>query len=164
MNISPQLAGVATAATTRVSANGANNVRSAATNGATQTAPAASASSTNTDAGPAARVTISNKARAQLKAAGVSPNEIAKINLNDKNAVARAIQKARMSRGKPIASASNATNAGAATAKPQQLTAAGPSSGVTKPDTQTEDAPLGDDADNTDLTGGDAAETPRKSA
>jgi hypothetical protein len=40
------------------------------------------------DSSPAAKVTISNKARAALRAAGASPNDIAKVDLADKNAVA----------------------------------------------------------------------------
>jgi hypothetical protein len=60
--------------------------------------------------GPAAKVAISNKARATLRAAGMSPSDIAQVNLTDKNAVARALQKARMNHGKLHASTTSAAN------------------------------------------------------
>lgn len=73
------------------------------------TAQTASSPTAPTDAGPAAKVTISNKARAALRAAGATPNDISKVNLSDKNAVARAVQKARMSHSTSVANANNTT-------------------------------------------------------
>ncbi|HEY5961143.1 MAG TPA: hypothetical protein VIV60_31515 [Polyangiaceae bacterium] len=163
MNISAQLAGVAAATAARVSANSVNDARSNATNpgrGA-QGGSATNANVTATaDAGPAARVTISNKARAQLRAAGVSPNEIAKVNLTDKNAVARAIQKARMARGKPSANTSSATSNAANTSKAQVAVA--PANGIGKLGTGDNDAALeGDDTEEVSATGFEAVTAKR---
>jgi hypothetical protein len=72
-------------------------------------AQTASSPTPPTDAGPAAKVAISNKARAALRAAGATPGDISKVNLNDKNAVARAVQKARLSHSTSVANANNTT-------------------------------------------------------
>lgn len=62
----------------------------------------AGASGSGPDSAAATKVTISNKFRVALRAAGVSANEIIRINLNDKAAVAAAIQKARLAHSKPV--------------------------------------------------------------
>ncbi len=91
------------AASSRQASETDTNKASSSAASATSTASAA------TDPGPAARVAISSKARAALRAAGVPSNEIARINLSDKNAVARAIQRARMARGQPTAAKASAS-------------------------------------------------------
>jgi hypothetical protein len=47
------------------------------------------------DPGPPTRVSISQQARAQLRAAGVPPADMATINLLDAGAVTHAVQRAR---------------------------------------------------------------------
>lgn len=64
-------------------------------------APATSAKTTKAteqarkDPGPAATVDISNEARNRLRQAGAASADIAKVNLKDRGAVDRAVQKAR---------------------------------------------------------------------
>jgi len=82
-----------TAARTNTRATSAAEAKATNTSNSTESAVSKSPSS---GAGPAATVSISNDARTKLRAAGVSTNEIARINLKDKNAVNRAIQRARM--------------------------------------------------------------------
>jgi hypothetical protein len=118
MRISSDVAGanLDSAVRTRGRGNsGARATQSAEANGVsaatqTPTTQAAQTSKGSTDAGPAATVTISNKARVALRAAGATPTEISRVNLSDKYAVQRAIQKARMSRAKAGANASGSTN------------------------------------------------------
>jgi len=66
-----------------------------------------------TGAGPASTVTISNDARNALRTAGVPASEISRINLKDKGAVARAIQRARMTRGQHSTTGAKASGNGA---------------------------------------------------
>jgi len=64
-------------------------------------------------AGPASTVTISSDARNALRTAGVSANEISHINLKDKGAVARAIQRAKMTRAQHSANGAKSSGKGA---------------------------------------------------
>ena len=82
-------------------------------NGADANAPPAKAPPKQADSNQAATVEISNQARAALRAAGASQNDIARVNLTDKNSVTRAIQRARLSHGKPAAKPPSAANSNA---------------------------------------------------
>jgi len=115
MNITAGAAKIAADASLRndqVASTGANS-RTAALDAAAPDQPSSATQRTGaqakTDAGPAAKVTISSKARAAMKAAGVDQTEIARTNLADKNAVSRAIQRARASHGKPAPTAAKAS-------------------------------------------------------
>ncbi len=121
MNIHSTAATVGRDADIRSNASSTKESQSA-TDGASSSKTAKAGSNATSSAGPAATVSISSDARTLLRQAGVSQSDISRINLKDKNAVMRAIQRARMQHGqqanagKPGAAASDASakNANAA--------------------------------------------------
>ena len=122
MNISATLASNTNEPNIRAKTTSANS-SSKTTKASAPTANSGPSTASGTNGiGPAATVTISSDARNTLRAAGVPANEIARINLKDKAAVSRAIQRARMSRGQrtgttaksPGANGANPANANTA--------------------------------------------------
>jgi len=108
MNVSTLSANVPNASDSKT--NGASAPSSTSSVGIGNTAGATPAVQSSQGIGPAATVSISGSARSAMRAAGVPQAEMAKVNVNDKNAVNRAIRLAKASHGQKSVSATAATS------------------------------------------------------
>lgn len=94
MNVSSLTGSVSNASGT---ANGGKALGATSPVGTVGTAGTTPAAQSLQGIGPAATVNISSNARQAMRAAGVPQAEAAKVNINDKNAVTRAIRRAKAS-------------------------------------------------------------------
>ena len=90
--------------------NGASAPGTTSSVGTVSTVGAAPANQSSQGIGPAATVSISGNARSAMRAAGVAQADMAKVNVNDQNAVNRAIRRAKASHGQKSAGATATTS------------------------------------------------------